>query len=714
LLGRVSTGDGPAELIPLKGFAATIGGYLGPTFTLVTAGNGITNTSNTLTVEWNAGTVDTLGAGLNLNGGHTLSTGWQAGTVTAIGANLTISGGTLSAIVQPQQWSAGTVTALGTSAAGTLSISGTTLSATYNNPWQAGTVTAIGQNLLLNLGTLDSLGPFASWSVTDFAVGGTYNPPTITNQNRTIVQSGGAGNQITVDRATIPQTTGKWYVEETMGANVGNGGIVRLGIMQNSATIALPSGGSSGALLWDSSGTVYVNGTSITVINSYTAADVLSMAVDMTNTGFYGRVNGGNWNNAGTADPANNIGSISFAALTGAINLVFYAQPFSHAQASITLNSGASGMVHTVPSGYAPGWPYAGLIGGAGAVGPTGPTVWNAGSVSAIHAGLTITSQTLIPDWQAGTVTTLHSGITLASSTLVPDWQAGVVSSLHSGLTLAAGSLASDWQTGTVSSLHAGLTLTAGALATDWQSGTVTTIGPTLALSSSTLNAVGLATGSLPAAGAIGELITAKVTEATSTVTLTLGSPGTVNWTAHGLSALSAVQFSTTGSLPTGLATVTTYYVTAGASLTTNAFRVSTTINNAIAGTSINFTGSQTGTQSAFNQAAVFNSTNTDLVAIQVPAGVWDIYGVFHTADGSSATMTSVAIWVNNVSVTQPAAVLGGGNTMPGVSANQAIILDTGTSPRVLSTLTTFFLTCQVLTSTAIGVGGAIWARRVG
>jgi hypothetical protein len=86
----------------------------------------------------------------------------------------------------------------------------------------------------------------------------------------------------------------------------------------------------------------------------------------------------------------------------------------------------------------------------------------------------------------------------------------------------------------------------------------------------------------------------------TSTVTLTLGSPGTVNWTSHALPAYTPVYLTTTGALPTGLTASTIYYITAGASLQTNSFGLSTTIANAIAGTSVNFTVSQSGTHTAF------------------------------------------------------------------------------------------------------------------
>jgi hypothetical protein len=71
--------------------------------------------------------------------------------------------------------------------------------------------------------------------------------------------------------------------------------------------------------------------------------------------------------------------------------------------------------------------------------------------------------------------------------------------------------------------------------------------------------------------------VAARYDGLSSPVTLTLGSAGVVTWPNHGLAAGSAVQFTTTGALPTGLVAGTTYYVTNDANLTANTFMVSDT-----------------------------------------------------------------------------------------------------------------------------------------
>lgn len=73
-------------------------------------------------------------------------------------------------------------------------------------------------------------------------------------------------------------------------------------------------------------------------------------------------------------------------------------------------------------------------------------------------------------------------------------------------------------------------------------------------------------------------------------VTFTIGTPGVVHWTGHGLVADQAVMFTTGGGLPTGLTALTRFYVV-GASITTDTFQVAATAG----GAAVNFTGSTFG-----------------------------------------------------------------------------------------------------------------------
>ncbi|TNC14913.1 DUF3383 domain-containing protein [Methylobacterium terricola] len=84
----------------------------------------------------------------------------------------------------------------------------------------------------------------------------------------------------------------------------------------------------------------------------------------------------------------------------------------------------------------------------------------------------------------------------------------------------------------------------------------------------------------------------AEIDDPTSTVTISIASPGVVTWTAHGLQNGDQVRFTTSGALPGGLSPVATYYVV-GAS--TNTFNVAATAG----GPAITTTGTQSGTHTA-------------------------------------------------------------------------------------------------------------------
>ncbi|MGO4672984.1 DUF3383 family protein [Bosea sp. 2YAB26] len=86
----------------------------------------------------------------------------------------------------------------------------------------------------------------------------------------------------------------------------------------------------------------------------------------------------------------------------------------------------------------------------------------------------------------------------------------------------------------------------------------------------------------------------AAVPDKTSTVTITIATPGVVTWTGHTLVNGDPIVLTTTGTLPTGLTAGTTYYVVSQA---TNTFQLAATVG----GSAINTTGSQTGVHTATN-----------------------------------------------------------------------------------------------------------------
>jgi hypothetical protein len=81
------------------------------------------------------------------------------------------------------------------------------------------------------------------------------------------------------------------------------------------------------------------------------------------------------------------------------------------------------------------------------------------------------------------------------------------------------------------------------------------------------------------------------------TVTITIATPGVVTLNSHGFLTGESIYLTTTGALPTGLAVDTLYFVIA---VDANTFRLATSYANAIAGTAINTSGSQSGTHTLF------------------------------------------------------------------------------------------------------------------
>jgi hypothetical protein len=123
--------------------------------------------------------------------------------------------------------------------------------------------------------------------------------------------------------------------------------------------------------------------------------------------------------------------------------------------------------------------------------------------------------------------------------------------------------------------------------------------------------------------GTAGQLVVASSfsspTAAATTVTMTIAAPAVITHTAHGFVTGQPVVFTTTGALPTGITSGTTYYVVSIAGSTTT-YSVATTVANAIAGTRITTSGSQSGTHTCTTLATV---QNPDLTALTLgPSGL--------------------------------------------------------------------------------------------
>lgn len=227
-------------------------------------------------------------------------------------------------------------------------------------------------------------------------------------------------------------------------------------------------------------------------------------------------------------------------------------------------------------------------------------------------------------------------------------------------------------------------------------------------------------------------------TPSASVVAISIGVPGIVTWAGHGLAPNATVVPSTTGTLPTGLVAGTTYYVV-GSSITTNTFKLATSVANAKAGVAITTSGSQSGVHTltanldaatncigAYLEVEVPSASFVTLpsptgfgnvVTISLPAGDWDVQGstVF-----ASQTLTEVTEMHTGLSLTSNALDRAGGFNADHAMhvdflAGHDAIFPTGLRRFALTQTTTIYLVAQVTNvsgTPAMLAYGKIRARR--
>jgi hypothetical protein len=148
-------------------------------------------------------------------------------------------------------------------------------------------------------------------------------------------------------------------------------------------------------------------------------------------------------------------------------------------------------------------------------------------------------------------------------------------------------------------------------------------------------------------AGCIGEHLTNGNTPLlNATVTIAIGTPGTVTWTGHGLHPLAPVYFSTTGALPTGYGAFTNYWITNDANFGTNTFDLSTTLANAFAGTAITTSGTQSGTQTGHTGPILTSASPIDVMALMLNPGDYYCNGMSTFGYGGSTSVTQMNTWM--------------------------------------------------------------------
>lgn len=185
------------------------------------------------------------------------------------------------------------------------------------------------------------------------AAGGvTFDPA---NKGAAIVLSNGnltasnsnAGNTDASVKSTTSHSTGKFYFEFTIVSTTR----MLLGVGNTAATLTGFVGSTAdGAGFFDSTGAGFGSLGGVSLTAGYVAGNVVCIALDATNSLIFGRINGGFWNNSGSADPVTGVGGGSTAGLGGGAVFVM-ASPANNAT-SVTVNFGATSYAQTPPSGF--------------------------------------------------------------------------------------------------------------------------------------------------------------------------------------------------------------------------------------------------------------------------------------------------------------------------------------------------------------------------
>lgn len=240
---------------------------------------------------------------------------------------------------------------------------------------------------------------------------------------------------------------------------------------------------------------------------------------------------------------------------------------------------------------------------------------------------------------------------------------------------------------------------------------------------------VGTTTNDNAASGNIGQYVSAvcgapaQSATYTATVTITIASPAVITWTSHPFKNTATeidacpVVFTTTGALPTGITSGTTYWVIPS-TIAANTFEIATSVANALAGTPVNTSGTQSGVQTATGGTPFLTTAPKNVSGISLTAGDWDVWinGYF-----SGSSTANVAQHMASISQTTDTLVVTpsflGIHTPQNTEFNTSFAMvseEVGPARVSLSATTTIFFVGRLDFSPGTTIGwGVLQARRV-
>jgi hypothetical protein len=158
-----------------------------------------------------------------------------------------------------------------------------------------------------------------------------------------VATSSAAGNA-----ASTRTLTGKNYFEAVITTLAGTPSIGLVNHIFAFSTALL--GADANSLAFKSTGAVVVNGSTLATIATFAAGDRIDCAIDPASRLIWFRVNGGNWNNNGSNDPATGVGGIDLTSMNlGTLRAAVGAS----VTGTVWTAKFSTAFTGTAPSGYA-------------------------------------------------------------------------------------------------------------------------------------------------------------------------------------------------------------------------------------------------------------------------------------------------------------------------------------------------------------------------
>lgn len=183
-------------------------------------------------------------------------------------------------------------------------------------------------------------------STTTFDPANKASSITLSNGNLTAQNTGLLGNNLV--RSIASHTTGKFYCEATVGG-VLNGANSAVGFCDSTESMTTQLGSDIDGVGYQKGGVVLFNNATASTIQTYTTTNIIGMAIDIGGSLVWFQVNGGNWNNNASNNPATGVGGISISGIGGTLFVCVECHASSD---SFTMNFGASAYSNAAPPGF--------------------------------------------------------------------------------------------------------------------------------------------------------------------------------------------------------------------------------------------------------------------------------------------------------------------------------------------------------------------------